>query len=536
MAKKVSDQIFPLPHQLIKAKKKGFSFTAGGQYINSQYDPASEGERLLKGYNVSDSDLAVFIGLVPYYHIFSYLSAHPSREIVIIEPDSLHRESLINMLDTFQSCENFLPEMINKIKKSVINESDCMAIFSKLFCNTESAVSNSHLSPKFIISRAYPDTISAWIAEKAAQVFKKTCAETITGKYFDMIWILNNIKNIKLKHFYMLSTVKCAPERSTAVFCASGPTIHNDISKIRELSKQFPVFTVPGAWRFLSRSNVAITGIISTDGGFANQYHFEFLQNNNKQLLISPFSICSKIPRMIPKRIFFYDLPELYNAAVSILRNAPRLRAVSEVLTDSRNIIPQQGSVGISGCEILFRMGFEKIITAGLDFSVSPFSCHCTGNAAEEYYFNKTSGFSPYETLCRRFFPIDLHLGMNGTYYDDKLSFYKNAFEKFKETLNGNTHSTGSTNQGKHIVRAAEYNFDFSCIDDTGKHITERHNSSSQKNKLHYKTLDISGPAIEIPDETAEMICEKLTEGLRENNKGDNIRNTWLMNRLKNII
>ncbi|BBM88644.1 hypothetical protein COTS27_00326 [Spirochaetota bacterium] len=276
----------------------------------------------------------------------------------------------------------------------------------------------------------------------------------------------------------------------TAIAVASGLSTEEHISLLKTQQALFPVYSVTGVVPFLTKHNIPIEAIISTDPSYHNRLHINWSASDNqshKSLppLIAPVSIAPIVPRSYhssyQKR--YKNLPHNHNNSHSFYKNRlsnkkstpflnhpppnsasynhapnpstfyyiddlPLLTSLQPLFTDHRKVfIPMDASISLSLLRLLAKLGYKRILTYGIDFTLTPFKAHIHSYALEEHCFNLHNRLMSYETLTKDFFhkitattPTypnhpDKKAVKPSTYTQSKLHLYQQAYNALKQEL-----------------------------------------------------------------------------------------------------
>ncbi|MFC1504644.1 6-hydroxymethylpterin diphosphokinase MptE-like protein, partial [Spirochaetota bacterium] len=269
---------------------------------------------------------------------------------------------------------------------------------------------------------------AALFKERLLACMNDRVKEKTTNAYFDAIWSYNLLHNtLHERHVFMLHELKnTIGKQNKALFISSGLSIENKPDRLKELSTSLITFSVPGILPFLLHHGVQVDFIISTDGGFSNYRHFGAIMSMRHQLpIIAPFSVHYKIPREFHRTVFFFQDSSSELEVISYMRSDPE---AADVYTDA-DFIPMSGSSVNTGIRIIQKLGMDNIITAGIDFAITPFKAHALSNTSEEILFNTTERLHTFEGAYAYFTPVK-HTLTQGLFRDEKLELYNTLFDQ----------------------------------------------------------------------------------------------------------
>ncbi len=398
--------------KIIPAKKRGFTFFYQGRYLASKYDPLKEAERILENQSWQDCKVVIFLGVFPLYHLLYFLKKKLlGVKVFILSEDNFPLTSYEVIIKKIISLHSWRKDLLKSsfFYNSFYQAGKLGSILEKL---TQQEIKKTIFieSPYLLEAtrKSYKKIFNDW-KNKQQKVLS-------TEKYFTLFWYLNTLKNLT-KQISLIENIVVKGEKKTAVFVLSGPSLEKNLTLLKSLSRHLPVFTVAGITSLLLRKKIPITAIISVDAGYYNTYHFHWKKDTIPLILsLSSHPIISR-----RKNVFhFFDLMETFDYLLDNWNINPT------------NLIAMDASVTLTGVSVLEKLGFERVIMLGNDFTHHPFKAHTISNAVEEFAFSATKKTHTFENILYPLFK-ELALNEKNGFQDEKLVLYKKHFNLLKQ-------------------------------------------------------------------------------------------------------
>ena len=404
-------------YQILKARKRGYTFKRSHRFLSSKYDPITESERILANHSISEENFVIFVGFFPVYYLKDLLLNKISGGIIYDNCSILSRN------DYLKTLEIVFPENIKIVKNTFLK------IFIDNLKNFESFLSSlkvEELSKLVIIESPYLESKEKQSILKVILNWKNYLLKRETTEhYFSYLWKINKLMNTRIQDKVQLieNIEVVSKSKKVVLLVTSGNSLEKNIKQLQEFADYFPVIAIPSVLQFLSKHKIKVDFLISTDGGFANKLHFEYILSQRKKInvpLIAPFSIHSSILRSYPFSIYnFIDEKQDFYSLEKVL------------YIDTINFVSMNGSVTLSAIKLLEHLEVDKVITYGVDFSLTPFKNHVISNTFEERAFSNCSRFSSYENKVSSLFAnVFKEKREEVVYKDEKLLLYEREYER----------------------------------------------------------------------------------------------------------
>jgi len=410
---------------LVPARRRGATlYLADGRGLSSRVDPVAEGERLAEAWAPRSGETLVVFGLAPLYQLRALLRKQPelAASLWVVEAmDELRTsaEALLGEAAAIVGEEPIPPLPPGRIVGPEGLE-PLLSFLGKGGPQTQRVRLLSNPGLESIL----PENHGAYDAarQKLTNYLADREKNRLTDRYFSERWLRNARANAKRPQTALLSDQ--AKRTGRALLISSGPSTEREVSALVEASRRHFTLALPGCAAFLAESGVRIGAFLSTDGGFWNALHFDAVYRHFPgTTLYCPFSIYPSIPRGPVKPVFFFD-DEAWGREWA---DSPgRAREVAE------NWIPQAGTAATTALSVLRRLGFDSVLTAGIDFSLTPWRNHAPSNITEELHFSRCGRKVPFDNLYHRAFALALTRA-GDTWSDGKLALYARLFDQQAE-------------------------------------------------------------------------------------------------------
>lgn len=411
---------------LVPARKQGFTLIhPTGMALSSRVDPIQEGDRLVSPVGIRPEDVVLVLGFSPIYHLQAILSLQilslPNTTgagqkpgtgggIFLLEKDEALRAQG-EALYSRATGETTFPW------NGLIFDPE---ISSPIFDALDAKGVNPNRVKVLVADRTNPQAYGAFL-EKLKIWISDRLKRATTEAAFGRRWLRNAKRNSRLKPIHFLSEKSISTP--DAVLISSGPGLEGNLETLRSLRGKCHFYALPGASVFLGRNGIGIDTFIATDGGYWNLAHFEGACRGHRGAdLIAPFSIYGAIPPRFSQTHFFFD-------------DEAFAKTWPEPETAAANWIPQAGTAVNVALTVMAKLGHRKILTAGIDFSLTPWRCHAPSNITEERFFSSCNRLIPFDTSYHRAFSMKIlrHPDGEGRWTDEKLELYRRLYENQKK-------------------------------------------------------------------------------------------------------
>lgn len=249
---------------------------------------------------------------------------------------------------------------------------------------------------------------------------RETVTSEITEKYFSKKWLVNTIVNCQCidRKYFPLSDIKDAYKDCTCIIAAAGPSLYEFISGYQH-SRSDAAFTqvliaCDTALRPLLLAGIIPDFVVSTDGGFANTYDFEY--SDDKPVLCADIGVHSNIPRRFSGRRTYF-CSETDDNAHSLKKEIIGYFGLQEQIP----LFPSGGSVLHSAVMFGVFSGFAHIALIGADLSYPFLDSHVMSSPHFSYFYSRSSRMKTIDSLDFSFLKYRIHTNTDHTIFTDTL-------------------------------------------------------------------------------------------------------------------
>lgn len=331
---------------------------------------AKAGKKLVRKLESTRVELLILIGVGMGFWIEELLSLPFLIRIVVLEPDTQFYNSIYTL--------NSIRKLCNSDKVEFFLGDDVEVFLSSLQTRYEYLRFNRiEVHVNELMNRAYIDDYGT-LKRKIGDALNLLLNEGLTIARHSLRWMGNFVSNLKKlpECFYVDSIYNRFG--GTAIIVGAGPSADKILNE-RDIGKAFIISTDAGL-RPLFNSGYTPNLIVTLDPQPSVMYHFKGI---NKDILKNIPCVVS----LLSYREVFDLFSEIYvyftNHPVSMLFNFDNL---------SENIINRE-SVTSVGFEIAVRMGFNKIVLVGCDFSYPHYRVYSGKTFFYLYNISKASRF-----------------------------------------------------------------------------------------------------------------------------------------------
>ena len=313
------------------------------------------------------SDIIITFGIGLCYQLDEVFHTYPSR-IFVYEPDTKLLHFVLNNVDIsehLQSGRVFIYDNID----------DLIAKLSEIYITKDKV--------EVIYLKNYAIVKSQELLELSQKVYEACKSKTIdinTITRYSKFWLgntLNNIRAINDSSVYKLSDLDGKFEGETALVAAAGPSLSENIKYIKDNREKFVIFAVNKALTALLENGITPDFVVCVDARFVlktlTATDEELAKINCIMNLNSDSEILTKKFRKV-----FVSFPES--------------DAVVKKISDYNPSIKTQengGSATTTAFVSAVRMGFSKVIMAGLDLAFKGETVYSTGERFEKVAADK---------------------------------------------------------------------------------------------------------------------------------------------------
>ena len=348
---------------------------------------------------MASNDIIITFGIGLGYMLDETFNTYPSR-IFVYEPDIKLLHFVLNNIDISDHLSsgrvyitNDLEELIQKLSASYLTKDKVEIIYLKNYA----VVKSQELLE---------------LTQKVYDTCKSKMVDINTIKRFTRTWTENTVRNISLIEngtFYKLSDLEGKFSGQTAMILAAGPSLEENIEKIKANRGKFVVFVVNKALRFVLSKGITPDFLVGLDaeymeptiggleGYFQNINYITDLKSDSSAYT-KPF-----------KKIF-----------VSFSDNDIIVKRLKEY-NDFIKPYVTGGSATTFAFVAAVKMGFEKVIFSGLDLAFKNEVSYADGENIKRISEDKILADNVEKELCS----VPSVTGGTATTRDDYAAFIK---------------------------------------------------------------------------------------------------------------
>ena len=345
-----------------------YCITPSGDYILLKDDVPSDDlnnprEAVRKTINntikqeMKSTDFIITFGIGLGYLLDETFNKFPSR-IYIYEPDINMLHFVLNNIDISEHLSsgrvfifNDLDELSSKLSSTYITN-DKIEI---LYLQNYGIVKNKEL---------------IMLTQKVYNSCKSKMVDVNTISKFSKKWLINSLANISKANYgdiKLLSALENKFIGQTALIAAAGPSLNDNISFIKSKRDQFVIFAVNKAVKHLVQNGITPDFVVCLDAGnmLKTLNGLESYLNNSSCIMDSRTDF--EIHQLGFNKIF-YSFSSTDFIINKIAKNNPQIK-----------FYESGGTASTLALVAASKMGFSKIITAGLDLAFKDNTIYSTG-------------------------------------------------------------------------------------------------------------------------------------------------------------
>ncbi|MCK5152741.1 MAG: motility associated factor glycosyltransferase family protein [Spirochaetales bacterium] len=332
------------------------TFFINGKAVHSLYNPTAEADTFLKRQIFTNiPQIFILIGPGLGYLKKSVKSFYPDAHLL-----SIHLDKWI-----FERSDKTGDYWIYK------NELDLASKLSRTipdFLLSETAVIEWHPC-----SKHFPDR-TKYVKKLIKQFFQERKGTIVTTGHFGRKWIRNAYYNfLKQNNFVKFNSINLP-----ILIAASGPSLKESISMLRNKRNKFILAALPSSLSALNTANLRPDFIFHTDPGYWANEHLKYIQDTN-------------IPVIMPLTSSFNSNiknPVVYINQGSFIENL--------ILGNFFPHVPSHGTVAGTAYLFLRKITDNPIIFLGLDFRFTDIMEHVSPHSFDILYNIKQNRFDGY--------------------------------------------------------------------------------------------------------------------------------------------
>ncbi|CAI3654695.1 motility associated factor glycosyltransferase family protein [Clostridium neonatale] len=397
--------------ELEKSKSGNLTLKYNNKYIHSKYDPVKEGIQFAEGNReLLNENIVVVYGLGLGYHIHAIAEKLKDDSVLYVFE---YNKKLI------EYCKKVNKDIFNYKNTKIIGSTDSQ--FLRKFADSLRSVEN------IIIHKASLETIR----ESNKLLYNLINDFNIMKQHVDMDteiikqseenYKINTENNYKSINEFIEQFKK---SNKPFIIVSAGPSVDNDLSKLKQNREKFNIISVGSAFRTLVKNRITPDAVVIIDTKPIVKKQFENLETYNIPLCFSATASRWAV--------------ELYNGPKYIFN------------TSEHDEIKTRGTVAVSAMDIAIKCNAKKIILLGQDLAFINKKSHTST-------FEETYGFKDDYTINTKMKTVK---GVNGECLNTTQGYitFKNKIESL---IRENPHIKFiNCSKGAYIEGASHVNFE----------------------------------------------------------------------------
>ncbi|MBR4600077.1 MAG: motility associated factor glycosyltransferase family protein [Treponema sp.] len=392
-------------------------------FMHSKYNPIREAEGFVR--DIDEGCLFfIVLGLAGGYHIQKLLEKCPEAKILVADIS----QSALDFLSAIPCVKKLMSD-----KRVLI--SDEKKAGQKILSSYKPAL---HGNLTILSLRQWENIFTESCANLQKEInsaIKLLAQDFSVQSHFGKIWQKNILTNLSLaeKTLNFSQVKKEIKEKSltekTAAIIAAGPSLDNDIKKLRDLREKYFIIATDTAFSALRKVKIDSDAVVSIDGQQVSHEHY--MDSISKKTLYV-FDLCAN-SSAVRKAI-------LSSKNVLLSETGHPLSQYASLYTGKRSfphLEAGSGTVTIAAASLARNLGFTKIEFFGSDFSYIKGRAYARGTYLEGNFHSKSNRLSPaeksYDAIMYRTPLIKLSEDRMTT---EILQAYKESLESFMKSKN----------------------------------------------------------------------------------------------------
>ena len=344
---------------VIKNDNGEFLLTKGNNIIDDSPSPIKSSEKMYSEQiqrPLTRHDIIVIYGL-GFGNLLDYVSEKSVSNIVLYEPDleiirfTMEYVDLTKYFDGRLYLTNNLAECSNYIKNKYLigDKIECLYIKNYLL---------------------YRPSEFSLLTKKIADDCHNKIIDINTISQMSKVWIENIFSKIRLnKNLIPLNLLKNCYKGKTALILGAGPSLKDNISKIKENRDKFVIFTIHRTLEVLQNNDIVPDFCVVTDAMYTNAYFpklkEEYVKSLNLVLDIKSDKYTAKLP--CKRSFIFFTNNSIFSEKMLI--NSSSIKDLLETV----------GTSTLSAYNCAKFLGCKNFIFTGVDLAFKDNTAYCDG-------------------------------------------------------------------------------------------------------------------------------------------------------------
>lgn len=353
--------------------------------LHSAYDPLKEAERSVDAFNAGKCSVIAVSGIALGYHLTALKKKYPETNILAIENDSR----------VTGLCRKYNPSSLEGIT-IIQSENDLASFFESINLSGFRGIAHYIHRPSYLMNQMFYETILS----NVKLYISSRVSDLLTRFEFEEKWIKNIFANLKwLGHAPGISNFFEKFKGYPGIIVSAGPSLRDDIEKLRKLQDSSVVICVDTAFKVLNKAGIEPHFVMTIDAQKHSFKHFTGIKPL-KTVLVSDIVSCPSILDYYTGKKTISTTSKYYqDKAGKTLRETTPVMDWIEKYTDSPGDVQSGGSVATSAFDLLLNMGCDPIILFGQDLAYTGREIHCSGTYHNDDWLPQISRLKNLDTI-----------------------------------------------------------------------------------------------------------------------------------------
>ena len=313
------------------------------------------------------NDIIINFGIGLGYLLDETFNTYPSR-IFLYEPDLKLLHFVLNNVDISEHLSSgrvYITDDLNDLMKKLENSYLTKDKVEIVYLKNYAVVKNKELLE---------------LTQKVYETCRSKMVDINTIKKFSSTWVTNTLKNISTINkstVYKLSDLENKFNGQSALILAAGPSLKDNIEKIKSKRDNYVIFVVNKSLRYLLSEGVHPDFVVGLDAGYMDGTFVGLEEHLPSLNYITDLKSNS--------RIFEYKFRKIF---VSFSENDLIVKKLAEY-NDFIKPYECGGSATIFAYIAAVKMGFDKIVFSGLDLAFKNEEIYANGECINKISENK---------------------------------------------------------------------------------------------------------------------------------------------------
>lgn len=331
-------------------------------FMHSLYSIENEVKMLLN--NVENNvDTIILFGIGNGYALEYIIKNYENLyDIIVIEPS-------MQIFKAYLENHDFTNFFKNKSKKNlnitfIVNKKEEFVVETLYFKMLESK------KPSLVFHISYVSVFYSYynrMTTDLAKLLKVKTGDIVTFAGQWQLWLMNSIKNLKVKNSIPIESILDIFKGKTAVIVSAGPSLNKNIHLIEKLKEKSIIFAVGSAIKILDSRGIVPHFRVAIDGTLAEKKVFKDIDTSTCPLIFANPLYYEILPKYNGHKFRFILESEYLGKYIYRKANIPFQEFFSGA------------SVANGTLNFLCKVGFSRIIFMGQDLSYTEEGLHAKG-------------------------------------------------------------------------------------------------------------------------------------------------------------